>query len=148
MSTCNKLIRVWRHPRKSYAECISVQYDSYRRGSVIVWLGICIDSRPERHVAKYTLTAQKYRNEILRPILRSFGGAFNAVFLLVQDNARAHPAIICMDFLDEEEIRFADKPFRSSDLNSIEYVWNVHYGRVSKPCNEFSQPNPGSFGKI
>ena len=50
------------------------------------------------------LTAIRYRDEILRPLVRPYAGAFGPGFLLMQDNARPHVAGVCQQFLQEEGI--------------------------------------------
>lgn len=67
----------------------------------MVWEGVFMDGRTDLHVtARGTLTAHRYRDEFLRPIVRSFAGAFGDGLLLLQDNARAHTGNICMECLD------------------------------------------------
>ena len=42
--------------------------------------------------ARGSLTAVRYRDEILRPLVRPYAGAVGPGFLLMQDNARPHVA--------------------------------------------------------
>ncbi|KAJ8367800.1 hypothetical protein SKAU_G00078280 [Synaphobranchus kaupii] len=59
----------------------------------MVWGGISLEGRTDLHViANGTLTAVRYRDEILRAIVRPYAGAVGPGFLLVQDNARPHVA--------------------------------------------------------
>uniref|UniRef100_A0A673ZBN2 Tc1-like transposase DDE domain-containing protein n=1 Tax=Salmo trutta TaxID=8032 RepID=A0A673ZBN2_SALTR len=67
-----------------------------------------------------SLTAIRYRDEILRPLVRPYAGAVGPGFLLMQDNARPHVAGVCQQFLQEEGIDAMDWPARSPDLNPIE----------------------------
>lgn len=71
------------------------------------------------------ITAVRYRNEILEPILRRFAGAVGDDFILMQDNARPHTTHVSMTFLEDESISMMDWPARSSDLNPIEHVWDM-----------------------
>ena len=44
-----------------------------------------------------TLTAARYRDEILHPIVRPFAGAVGPEFVLMDDNARPHRARVVDD---------------------------------------------------
>ena len=66
-----------------------------------------------------TLTALRFRDEIVDPIVRPFAGAIGDNFILMQDNARPHTARVCMDCLNRETIEIMDWLARSPDLNPI-----------------------------
>ncbi|KAJ8333842.1 hypothetical protein SKAU_G00411610 [Synaphobranchus kaupii] len=93
LSTCDRRERVWRRRGERYAACNIIQHDRFGGGSVMVWGGISLEGRTNLHVlANGTLTAVRYRDEILRPIVRPYTGAVGPGFLLVQDNAWPHVA--------------------------------------------------------
>ncbi|KAJ8332478.1 hypothetical protein SKAU_G00422670 [Synaphobranchus kaupii] len=88
LSTCDRRERVWRCRGERYAACNIIQHDRFGGGSVMVWGGISLEGRTNLHMlANGTLTAVRYRDEILRPIVRPYAGAVGPGFLLVQDNA-------------------------------------------------------------
>ncbi|KAI4898025.1 hypothetical protein NFI96_002558 [Prochilodus magdalenae] len=92
----------------------------------MVWGGISLEGRTAPHVlARGSLTAIRYRDEILRPPVKRYAGVVGPGFLLMQDNARPHVAGVCQQFLQDEGIEAMDRPARSPDLNPIGHIRDI-----------------------
>ena len=71
----------------------------------MVWEGISIKGRIELYCLENgALTAVRYRDEILQPIVRPYAGAVGHGFLLMHDNARPHVTRVCRQYLEDKEI--------------------------------------------
>ena len=51
-----------------------------------------------------SLTAIRYHDEILEPMVRPYAGAVGPGSLLMHDNARPHVARVCRQYLEDEGI--------------------------------------------
>ena len=100
--------------------------------------------RTALHVlARGSLTAIRYRDEILRPLVRPYAGAVGPGFLLMQDHARPHVAGVFQQFLQEEGIDAMDWPARSPDLNPIEHIWDIMFRSIHQLSGSGSAAHPG-----
>ncbi|GFS49153.1 transposable element Tcb2 transposase [Trichonephila clavipes] len=101
-------------------------------GGVLVYGGISIDGRRDLYIIRDgPLTARRYRDEILRPIVVPYAAAIGDDFILMDDNSRPHRDNLVEDSLFEEGIVRMEWPACSSDMNPIEHVWNALERRVA-----------------
>lgn len=70
------------------------------------------------------LTDERYKDEILRPIVVSCAAANGDDFMLMNDNYRTR-AHLLDDFLFEEGMIRTEWSTYSMDMNSIVHVWNM-----------------------
>ena len=91
---------VWRQKNERFKNCW---------GSVMVWGGISYDGSTDLYVIRNgSLTGIRYRDEILAPIVRLYAGAIGDDFILMDDNATPHRAIIVNEYLQQETIEHMD----------------------------------------
>ena len=106
----------------------------------MVWGAISSGFRSDLIIMNGTLTARRYIDEILAPVLvpllrRQVG---NQQLTFQQDNARAHSARLTQDFLRAQGVDVMDWPAVSPDMNCIEHMWDELGRRLRKRLN---QPN-------
>ncbi|GFV76575.1 transposable element Tcb2 transposase [Trichonephila clavipes] len=121
--TNKRRIFIWRECRSSNNPA-SV-HESVRFGGegVLVYGSISIDGRTDLYIIRDgTLTARRYSDEILRPIVVPYAAAIGYDFILMDDNCRPHRANLVEDFLFEEGIVRMEWPGSSPDMNPIEHV--------------------------
>ncbi|KAK7887171.1 hypothetical protein WMY93_026792 [Mugilogobius chulae] len=94
-------------------------------GRVRVWcrVGFCLGQCTRLHFINGNLNAQRYRDEILKPIVAPFVELHHVTFQ--QDNARPHMARICRDFLEEEDIPVLNWLPYSPDMSPSKNLWDV-----------------------
>ncbi|GFT66515.1 transposable element Tc3 transposase [Trichonephila clavipes] len=72
-----------------------------------------------------SVTAQRYRDEILESYVLFFRGAVGADFIFMDDNAPCHRVVLIDDFLETGNIQRRSCPANSPNLNPIEHVWDM-----------------------
>ncbi len=79
-----------------WAVCLCCDVVTHGGGGVMVWAGVCYGQRTQVHFIDGILNAQRYRDEILRPVVVPF--IHDHPLMLQHDNARPHVARICTQF--------------------------------------------------
>ena len=92
----------------------------------MVWAGISLGYRTDLHIFKRGyVTAVRYRDEVLEPIVRLYAATVGPTFVLMDDIARPHRAHIVHDYLESKGIARMAWPAYSLDLNPIENLWGA-----------------------
>ncbi|GBN00963.1 hypothetical protein AVEN_186460-1 [Araneus ventricosus] len=82
-----------------------VERDHYKGGWLLVWAGIATNDRTDLYVfAVGSVTAVRYRDEILHPLVRPFIAVMGADAIFMDDNARPHRARLVQSYLESETI--------------------------------------------
>ncbi|GFW88675.1 transposable element Tcb2 transposase [Trichonephila clavipes] len=101
----NRRIFIWRDRGSSNNPAFVHESVRFGGGGVLVYGGISIDGRTDLYIIRdEPLTARRYRDEILRPIVVPYAAAIGDDFILMDDNCRPHRANLVDDFLFEEGI--------------------------------------------
>ncbi len=114
--------RVWRRVGEWFSNVNVVDQVAHGGGGVLVWAGVCYGQRTQVHFIDGVLNAQRYRDEILRPIVVPF--IHNHHLMLQHDNAWPRVARICTQFLEAENIPVLAWPAFLPDMSPIEHVWD------------------------
>ncbi len=80
--------RVWRRVGERFADVNVVDRVAHSGGGVMVWAGVCYGQRTQGHFIDGILNAQRYCDEILRPIVVPF--IHDHHLMLQHDNAWPH----------------------------------------------------------
>ncbi|UYV75674.1 Transposase [Cordylochernes scorpioides] len=118
----SRRVRVWRRRGERSNPAAIVESPTVRQRGIMVWGAIVYDSRSPLLRIQGTMTAQRYVDDVLRPVtLPYLQGVLNALYQ--QDNARPHTARISQQAL--QDVQMLPWPPYSPDLSPIEHVWDI-----------------------
>ncbi|UYV84233.1 Transposase, partial [Cordylochernes scorpioides] len=130
-SSDSRRVRVWRRRGERSNPAAIVERPTVRQRGIMVWGAIAYDSRSPLLRIQGTMTAQRYVDDVLRPVtLPYLQGVPNALYQ--QDNARPHTARISQQAL--QDVQMLPWPPYSPDLSPIEHVW-TSLDAVCMPCH-------------
>ena len=115
-------VRVWRVAGRESRLQHPQEVHSYHGGTIMVWAGIRVGGRTDLVWIRNTMTAEKYRNEVLVPIIYPHRLQMGQEFTLMHDNARPHTARVVTSWLREHNVSVLGWPAQSPDLNPIEHA--------------------------
>ncbi|UYV70417.1 hypothetical protein LAZ67_7002938 [Cordylochernes scorpioides] len=122
LSSDSRRVRVWRRRGERSNPAAIVERPTVRQRGIMVWGAIVYDSRSPLLRIQGTMTAQRYVDDVLRPVtLPYLQGVPNALYQ--QDNARPHTARISQQAL--QDVQMLPLPPYSPDLSPIEHVWDI-----------------------
>ncbi|GBO23723.1 hypothetical protein AVEN_215949-1 [Araneus ventricosus] len=90
---------IWREPGTRYQTLNIVKRGHYRGGGLLVWAGIATNGRIEVF-AGGSVTAFRYRDEILHPLVPPFIATMGTDAIFMDDNARPHRARLVRSYLE------------------------------------------------
>ncbi|UYV63957.1 SPINT2 [Cordylochernes scorpioides] len=133
LSSDSRRVRVWRRRGERSNPAAIVERPTGRQRGIMVWRAIAYDSRSPLLRIQGTMTAQRYVDDVLRPVtLPYLQGVPNALYQ--QDNARPHTARISQQAL--QDVQMLPWPPYSPDLSPIEHVWDI----IGRRLHAFPQP--------
>ncbi|GFW70861.1 transposable element Tcb2 transposase [Trichonephila clavipes] len=91
LSSDSRRVTIWRERGTRFEPRNITERHHFPSRGVMVWTGIMMDGRTDLHFFDTgSVTAQRYRDEVLEPYVRFFLGAVGTDFICMDDNAPCH----------------------------------------------------------
>jgi transposase len=120
---------VYRRSGERFTDACVIENNRWGGPSVMVWAGFTHHHKTRLVFLEYGrgrgrgLTAQRYVDQVLQPIILPFLTAHPGT-ILQQDNARPHSERLTQNFLAANNVQTLPWPALSPDMNPIEHVWD------------------------
>ncbi|GFW17027.1 transposable element Tcb2 transposase [Trichonephila clavipes] len=147
----NRHIFIWRDRGSKNNPAFVHESVRFGGGGGLVYGGINTDGRTDLYIIRDgPLTARRYRDEILRPIVVRYAAAIGDDFILMDDNSRPHRANLMEDSRFKEGIVRMEWPACSPDMNPMEHVLDTLERRVAdrQPPQNSSRTGKSSPGRV
>ncbi|GFY18958.1 transposable element Tcb2 transposase [Trichonephila clavipes] len=126
LSSFFRRVTIWRERGTRFEPRNITERHHFPSRGVMVWASIMVDGSTNLHFFDMgSVTAERYRDEVLQPYVRLFRGAVGPYFICMDDNAPCLRAVLIDGFLETENIQRMSRPVNSPDLNPIEHVWDI-----------------------
>ncbi|GFW18950.1 transposable element Tcb2 transposase [Trichonephila clavipes] len=126
LSSDSRRVMIWTERGTCFKPRTITEKHHFPSRGVMVWAGIMMDDHTDLHFFDTgSVTAQRYRDEVLEPYVHLFQGVVGTDFIFMDDNAQCHRAVLIDDFLETENIQRMSWPANSPGLNLIEHVWDM-----------------------
>ena len=123
--------RVYRRQGENFSDCCVST--ASKKQKVMVWGAISALRKSPLIIIRGSLTAERYINEILNPVLLPFINEHRGRNITFQqDGATPHTAYVTRDFLADNNVSVLPWPAVSPDMNPIEHVWDMMKRSIRK----------------
>ena len=118
--------------RENVTQSVTLSKLTVTIGLILFWTEILLVGHTHLFVfPRGGIMAAIHRSDILERIVRQHPCAIGDAFMLMQDNARSHAALVFMTFMDDTTcIRVINWLARYPDINPTEHTWGILSRRV------------------